>query len=414
MMLKNRATAEATAAYAERFANLLDHFRPTLGLVISSLGIGTYLGEEDAATDAAYAEALRAALSGGINLIDTAVNYRFQRSERVIGQVLAELVDAGKIRREEVVVATKGGYLTFDGAMPPDPRAWFEEHYVKPGIVAAGDMVQGSHCMTPRYLDAMIETSRKNLGLETIDIYYVHNPESQLAVIDRAEFRVRIGNTFRFLEQAVSENRIACYGTATWNGFRVAMSDRSYLSLKDLVAVAREVGGDGHHFRVIQLPYNLAMMEALSAQNQALPEGETGSLLAAAEMLGIAVCASASLLPGTVHARSASDPRRHHRRDGIGRATVAAIRPLDPRRRRRTDRDELGCARRAQPRDGAASAGPVRDTDEAVPARQTEVVVCTRFVWLSGSEARLWCVALDRDLCDPSLPRGGEPSWRSK
>jgi len=297
-MLKNRATAEATAAYAERFANLPDHFRPTLGLAISSLGIGTYLGEEDAATDAAYAEALRAALSGGINLIDTAVNYRFQRSERVIGQVLAEMVAAGKIRREEVVVATKGGYLTFDGAMPPDPRAWFEEHYVKPGIVAAGDMVQGSHCMTPRYLDAMIETSRKNLGLETIDVYYVHNPESQLAVIDRAEFRVRIGNAFRFLEQAVSENRIACYGTATWNGFRVAMNDRSYLSLKDLVAVAREVGGEGHHFRVIQLPYNLAMMEALSAQNQALPEGETGSLLAAAEMLGIAVCASASLLQG--------------------------------------------------------------------------------------------------------------------
>lgn len=298
-MLKNRATAEATAAYAERFVTTLpENFRPMLGLAVSSLGIGTYLGEEDAATDAAYADALHAALSGGINLIDTAVNYRLQRSERVIGRVLAEMVAAGKIRREEVVVATKGGYLTFDGEMPPDPRAWFEEHYVKPGIVSAADLVQGAHCMTPRYLDAMIETSRQNLGLETIDIYYVHNPESQLAAVDRKGFRARIGEAFRFLEQAVGENRIAYYGTATWNGLRVAMNDRSYLSLADLVAVAHEVGGKNHHFRVVQLPYNLAMMEALSVQNQALPEGETGSLLAAAEMLGIAVCASASLLQG--------------------------------------------------------------------------------------------------------------------
>ena len=96
----------------------------------------------------------------------------------------------------------------------------------------------------------------------------------------------------------MSENRIAYYGTATWNGFRVAMNDRAYLSLTELVAVAREVGGEDHHFRAIQLPYNLAMMEALTAQNQALPDGKTGSLLAAADLLGIAVCASASLLQG--------------------------------------------------------------------------------------------------------------------
>ena len=71
--------------------------------------------------------ALRTALLGGINLVDTAVNYRFQRSERVIGKVIAEMVAARQIRREEVVVATKGGYITFDGEMPPNPREWFED-----------------------------------------------------------------------------------------------------------------------------------------------------------------------------------------------------------------------------------------------------------------------------------------------
>jgi aryl-alcohol dehydrogenase-like predicted oxidoreductase len=298
-MLQGRATAEGTTGYAKRFSELTGNYRPMLdGLAVSSLGLGTYLGASDAAADAAYGDSIRAALLGGINLLDTAVNYRDQRSERVIGAVLAELVAPGKIQRDEIVVATKGGYLAFDGTMPSDPRGWFEDNFIRPGIVSPGDLVQGSHCITPRYLDAMIETSRKNLGLETIDIYYLHNPEAQLATVSPGEFRERIAAAFTMLERAVSEGRIAVYGTATWSGYRVAMNDRSHLSLVEMVAIARQVGGDHHHFRVIQLPYNLAMTEALTAHNQALPDDKAASLLGAADLLGIAVCASASMLQG--------------------------------------------------------------------------------------------------------------------
>ncbi|HXZ89282.1 MAG TPA: aldo/keto reductase [Candidatus Binataceae bacterium] len=297
-MLQNCATAEGTAAYAARFGNLPGNFRPMLGLAVGSIGIGTYLGESDAATDDAYADALRAALLGGINLVDTAVNYRLQRSERVVGKVLAELIGAGTLKREEVVVATKGGYITFDDEMPADPRAWFEENYVRTGIVGPGDMIQGSHCMTPRYLEAMLETSRANLGLDTIDIYYLHNPETQVSAVGREEFQQRIRYAFEFLELKVDEGKISYYGTATWNGYRVAPKDPSYLSLTDLVAVASEVGGPDHHFRVIQLPYNLGMPEALTLANQTLPDASKVSALAAADAIGIAACASASLLQG--------------------------------------------------------------------------------------------------------------------
>src|SRR5215469_8013661 len=110
-MPKNRATTEGTAAYARRFAQYPGNYRPLCELSISSLGIGTYLGDEDAGTDEAYTEAIRAALRGGINLIDTAVNYRCQRSERVIGQVLAEIIRSGELTRDQMVVATKGGYI---------------------------------------------------------------------------------------------------------------------------------------------------------------------------------------------------------------------------------------------------------------------------------------------------------------
>jgi aryl-alcohol dehydrogenase-like predicted oxidoreductase len=297
-MLNNHATAEATAAYASRFAAFPGNYRPMLGLSVSSIGIGTYLGESDPATDAAYEEALRAAILGGINLIDTAVNYRFQHSERVIGKVISELVAAGRIKREEIVVATKGGYLTFDGEMPSDPRAWFEENFVRTGIVGLGDLVQGSHCMTPSYLEVMIERSCTNLGLGTIDIYYLHNPETQLAVVSRDEFRERMRNAFEFLELKVDEGKINYYGTATWNGYRAASNDRAYMSLTEMAALATEIGGEDHHFRVIQLPYNLAMPEALTLSNQTLPDGKKASLLASTDASGIAVCASASLLQG--------------------------------------------------------------------------------------------------------------------
>ena len=95
-MHKNRATAEATSAYASRHSNLAGNFRKVIGLDISSIGIGTYLGETDEETDHAYEEAIAAAIRGGINLIDTAVNYRFQRSERNIGKVINELVASKK------------------------------------------------------------------------------------------------------------------------------------------------------------------------------------------------------------------------------------------------------------------------------------------------------------------------------
>ena len=297
MMLKGRATAEATAAYAGRFPSLPGNFRPALGVSVSSIGIGTYLGEPDDETDRAYEEAIKASLRGGINLIDTAVNYRFQRSERNIGKALGEMVAAGEIARDQVVVATKGGYITFDGEVPANPRAWFEEHYVKTGIVAPSDLVDGSHCMTPKYIGTMLDLSRENLNLETIDIYYIHNPETQLEAIERKEFLARIRTIFEFLEGAVANGKIGVYGTATWNGFRAQPTERGWLSLDELMKIAREVAGDAHHFRAIQLPYNLAMPEAVTRSNQFVHAGKATSL-AAAKAFGLAVGASASLLQG--------------------------------------------------------------------------------------------------------------------
>jgi aryl-alcohol dehydrogenase-like predicted oxidoreductase len=297
-MIAGHATAAGTTRYAERLEGRVpaDHFRPLAGGArAASIGIGSYLGREDDATDTTYTKAVARVLEGGINVIDTAVNYRHQRSERAIGRALTAAL-GGALGRDEVVVATKGGFLAFDGEVPRDPSAYLQMTYVRPGIVQPGDVV-GSHCMTPRYLRDQLDRSRANLGLETIDVYYVHNPETQLDAVSRPEFLVRIREAFAALEEAGREGKLRVYGTATWNGYRVDPSDRAYLSLPELVDVAREVGGADHRFRVVQLPYNLAMPEAFTRANQKL-DGLFVSTLEAARRLDLYVMASASVYQG--------------------------------------------------------------------------------------------------------------------
>ncbi len=295
------ATPEGTRRYARRFAGHAaeGHFResPAAGLLLSSLGIGTYLGDPDARTDQGYADAVVAAVAGGINFIDSAINYRFQRSERSIGAALKKLAELG-YQRDELIVCTKGGYLTPDGEVPADASAYFFREYIEPGIFRVDETV-GGHCMTPRYLEDQLERSRRNLGVDCIDVYYLHNPETQLGTVAREEFSSRVRTAFEYLESAAAAGKIRSYGVATWNGFRQPERAPDYISLGNVEILAREVAGPAHHFRFVQLPYNLGMTEAMTRPNQVLDKQKM-PLIEAAHALGITVIGSASLLQGQV------------------------------------------------------------------------------------------------------------------
>jgi len=148
--------------------------------------------------------------------------------------------------------------------------------------------------MSPLYLENQIERSRRNLGVETIDVFYLHNPESQLAEVPRDVFRQRLKSAFVALEMQVKAGKLAYYGVATWGAFRVTESSRDHIDLFELAAIANEVAGEQHHFRFIQLPFNLAMPEAYGLMNQRGGK-EKMSILTAANRLGIAVIGSATL-----------------------------------------------------------------------------------------------------------------------
>jgi aryl-alcohol dehydrogenase-like predicted oxidoreductase len=311
MSMTGHATLEGTTRYRERVqqeaSGAANHFRLEQNLWLSSVGIGTYLGKPDAATDARYTEAVARAVELGANVIDTAANYRFQRSERSIGAALSTLIEgnddtAARISRDEIIICTKGGYIPFDGDPPNGQegvRRYIEQTFVRQGIASFSDIAGGSHCMTPKYLAHQIDQSLGNLNLSAIDVYYIHNPESQLGTVSRAEFETRLRAAFAALEQSVADGKIKNYGVATWNGFRVAPDAQGFHSLERMLELAREAGGERHHFRFIQLPFNLAMPEALTMSNQTF-QGAQVSLLEAARALEVTVVASASILQGKV------------------------------------------------------------------------------------------------------------------
>ena len=298
----SRANSAGTSRFAERVpAELTAFLRPfPRKLTVTALGIGTYLGECTDDEDERYRSTVREALVSGINVVDTASNYRCQRSERAAGHAVEEAIAAGEIRRDEIVICTKGGYVAFDGS-PPVSRAaydtWLQDTLFTPGIASQSEIARSGHSIAPAFIAHQLAQSLSNLRLKTVDVYYLHNPEEQLLAVDRDEFRTRIRAAFRLLEERADAGDIGGYGCATWIGLRVTPDHKQHLTLADLVAIAREVGGTTHHFRAIQLPLNLAMPEAARLPTQPLGR-KLVTILEAADALGLGVVASAPLMQG--------------------------------------------------------------------------------------------------------------------
>jgi aryl-alcohol dehydrogenase-like predicted oxidoreductase len=310
MTIPGSATLEGTRRYRERFKDVAapGHFREQQKLCLSSIGIGTYLGDADVETDRLYTSAIVRAVQLGANVIDTAANYRFQRSERSIGEALRILTAPDGFARDEIVLCTKGGYLPFDGAPPRDVRSYVEETFIKPGIASFEDIVGGMHCMTPAYLQNQLEQSLRNMNLDCVEVYYIHNPESQLGSVSDNEFYARLRAAFEGLEKSRARGQLKFYGVATWNGFRVPAGSSGYHSLEKMVAIAADIAGESHGFRFIQVPFNLAMPEALTLSNQQVDE-QVVSTLEAAATLGVTAISSASIFQGRVARGLSADLR---------------------------------------------------------------------------------------------------------
>lgn len=95
--------------------------------------------------DGAGRKLVDAAIANGINLLDTAYVYGLGHSEQLVGQVVKDH------RREELVIATKGAHDFSTGR----------------------EVIRND----PDFITQQVDQSLKRLGVDYIDIYYLHFPD---------------------------------------------------------------------------------------------------------------------------------------------------------------------------------------------------------------------------------------------
>jgi aryl-alcohol dehydrogenase-like predicted oxidoreductase len=333
-MISGYATSDGTSNFAKRQSNVAkNYFKSFAGLSLSSVGIGTYLGNPDDTTDKLVIESTKKSVKSGINVIDTAINYRAQKAERSVGKAISELVESGDVKRDEIFISSKNGYITNDGDVNEEFWINIQNTLVKTGVIKSGDISSGYHCMTIPYLQDQLNRSLKNLGLDCIDLMYIHNAaEGQLQDVSKEEFMKNLKDVFEFYEKQRKNKVIRYYGMATWECFRVPKEHPQYLSLYDIVKISNEVGGADNGFKFIQLPYNMYLDQALTLKSQEIDASQY-SILEAAIKLGIGVFASvplmqAKLLAPNVLPEFGGLTKPSHRAIQFVRSTPGIIAPL--------------------------------------------------------------------------------------
>lgn len=297
-MISGFATPEGTKKFAQNSGVNQDNFKEFENLTLSNVGIGTYLGDADARTDELVSAAVKQSILSGVNVVDTAINYRAQKAERSVGKAISELIQENKITRDQIFVSTKNGYVTNDADVQLGFWEYVKQEYTDNGVVKEGDITSGYHCMTPTYLSDQLDRSLKNLDLECVDLMYLHNAiEGQIKDVSKEQFLKNLQSVFELYEQKRDEGKIKFYGMATWECFRVPNDNPQYLSLEDTVNMAKKAGGENHGFKFIQLPFNLYYDQALLGKTQTIQNNPV-SVLESATRLGIGVFTSVPLMQG--------------------------------------------------------------------------------------------------------------------
>ncbi len=299
------ATVQATAAYAARHIHAASGsgssahgFGPfgSTGLTVSRLGFGTY---RVGLREAEQREALIKALRAGCNLIDTSTNYMDGESEQLVGSVLQGLIRSGDLARDEVVVVSKIGYVQGQNLTQAQAREKSGKPY--PEMVKYGDDIW--HCIHPDFLADQLTLSLDRLGLATLDVCLLHNPEyflshaTKLGGSDsrplpelRVEFYGRMQRAFEYLEGQVQAGRLRGYGVSS-NTSTAGADEPGATSLSRMVdaatLAAHKVGSSSHHFTVLQCPMNLYESGAALVANTG--PGNARTLLEEAMRDGIAV-----------------------------------------------------------------------------------------------------------------------------
>ena len=314
--LPGHATPQGTGQYVANMLASPRHSRPSshgytsfgsTGLTTSRIGFGGYridVGIED------HRKALEKALQDGCNLIDTSTNYADGHSEQLVGAVLKDLIAKETISRDEVIVVSKIGYVQGTNLARAEAREQAGKPF--PEMVKYGDGIW--HCLHPMFLGEQLILSLDRLGLKTLDVCLLHNPEyflsdaknRQLSIDPisledlRQEFYRRLQQAFVYLESQIAAGRLQYYGVSS-NTCTAKPDNPEATSLSRMLkaaeAAAKHAGIPHHHFRVLQLPMNMFEAGALLMPNTGPEHSQTVLALARETNMAVLVNRPLNAIP---------------------------------------------------------------------------------------------------------------------
>jgi aryl-alcohol dehydrogenase-like predicted oxidoreductase len=317
--LPGHATPQGTGTYVANILASARTARPSshgytsfgsTGLTTSRIGFGGYrisLGVDD------HRNALEKALQEGCNLIDTSTNYADGQSERLVGTVVKDLIAKRFIAREEIIVVSKIGYVQGNNL----ERAESREQAGKPfsEMVKYGEGIW--HCLHPEFLEEQLTLSLDRLGLATLDVCLLHNPEYFLSDAKnrnlsinaiqlkdlQQEFYRRLEQAFVYFETQVAAGRMQYYGVSS-NTCTAKPDNPEATSLSRMLeaaqTAAQQTGHAQHHFRVLQLPMNLFEAGALLTHNTGKDHSQTVLSLAREKEIAVLVNRPLNAIPGEI------------------------------------------------------------------------------------------------------------------
>jgi aryl-alcohol dehydrogenase-like predicted oxidoreductase len=187
----------------------LNEFGKT-GMRVSEIGfggsrIGGVFADKNSSKEAL--NVLRKALDSGITFYDTADMYSQGESESLIGTAFRGC-------REQVVIATKGGYClparrNLIKRIKPLIRPIVQALGLKRARLPAGMSGALSQDYSPSYLTKALEASLARLQTDYVDLYQLHSPG--VSLMQSAAF----GESLQMLERLKTQGKIRFYGIAT-------------------------------------------------------------------------------------------------------------------------------------------------------------------------------------------------------
>jgi len=257
---------------------------------LSKIGIGLYLGDETEIVDNNLFRVLERSLNTGINIFDCSPSYRNGKSEKLIGKLIR------KYPNKTYNISTKGGFIPFD--FSKGEKA--ENNYIKELIdsnLIKEELFDQQYFQTfdVRYLQYSLQKTLENINRDSVEIYYIHNPEYLLERCGREIFLNHMRNVFHWIKTEIENRRILEFGISSWFGF-FEREPSKRLQLNDFINLSKEIG-IRQHFRYIQVPYNFYQTDLLFFKGQEVCNKQI-SLGSAAEKYNLSLITSATLNQG--------------------------------------------------------------------------------------------------------------------